>query len=662
MKRGTILILFLLQYCGLFSQNNIVLENDKVRAEFDVKGSLIELVSKKPEWHIIYRHDLGQSFQMLVPVEGKDVPFLKECRFNNVTGKMQADPLINKTDSSVTFIWKTLYSDNYGALNISFSGTVILTENGLRFNGKVENHSDFVVEYISWPYLGEITIPDKTDIFNLESKNYTKDIYPGFGNELGYWGVDYPTKIATLPNDGFLLFCNEHTGMYFSTHDYSVKELLIGSLELIPGCDLPGRWAATDTIDGEKVRMQFKATHVLYTPPGNSSIINPVDIIFYQGNKYDGAEIYREKLKFPSKNTSRIDTPATWWKVKISNAEQLVTYAKESIANGISGLIVENAYNADSYSLANPIPNLEKSIVDCKKSGCTIFFDCNFSYVDSHSSNLKNLTITDPYGYPYDKNTLCPISQPVSNMVENSFSFIYSQSGADGMICNDLSNNSPAFCFDTQHGHSSPEYVAPAMIQMDKEFIKNAKVANKSFLVGGNYLYDVQSADFDFISLQSMIKSPMLRYLNPKSIIIAPINIRNSREDINTAVLNRYQVCFSDLLGENSLAVFPNVISYTKMIEKFRIKFNNYLWESDMINPNVASVVGNNVEYTVFQSRITHKRCVIAANQNADNSERIKINLNNETLRIATPEDSQLKPFLGEIFLSPLSLLIAVEN
>jgi len=661
MKRGAIFILFILQYCGLFSQDGMSLENNNVKAVFDRKGSLIELTYKEPNWHIIYRHNLGQSFQMLVPIEGENIPFIEERRFNNVTGKMQADPLINKTDSSVTFTWKTLHSDKGDSLNIAFSGKVQLTEDGLLFSGKVENCSKFVVEYVSWPYLGEIAFPDKTGAFNLESKNFTKDIFPGFGNDLSYWGVEYPTKLATLPEDGFLLFCNEHAGMYFSTHDNSVNELLIGSLELIPGCDLPGRWAATDTIDGEAVRMQFKATHVLYAPPGKSSTLNPVDIKFYQGNKYDGAGIYKEKLKNLPQNIDRVGEPVTWRKVKISNAEQLVEYAKECVANGVSGLIVENAYHAGFNSLAEPIPNLEKSIAGCKKLGCTVILDCNFTSADSHSTNLKNSLITDPYGYPYNKNTLCPLSPAVNNEIEKSFSFIYSQSGADGMICNDLSNNS-AFCFDAQHGHTAPGFVAPAMIQTDKEFIKKAKAAKKDFLVGGNYLYDIQSADFDFISLQNTNKSPMLRYLNPEPMIIAPINLRNAREDINVAVLNRYDICYDDLLGENSLTAFPNVISYTELIEKFRYKFNDYLWNAGMINPDVASVTGNNIQYTVYQSRVTNKRCVVVANQNAGDSERIKISLNNKTLQFATPEDSRLKPFPGEVVLPPLSLLIAIED
>jgi len=494
MKQGLIFILFFLSCYSLLFQNNIVLENNKVKAVFDVKGSLIELVYKKPDWKVVYRHKLGQSFQMLVPIEGKDIPFIKERRFNNITGSIQSAPSINKTDSSVIFIWKSLNSDYYGALDISFSGKVILTEDGLQFSGTVENHSKFVVEYVSYPYFGEIAVPDKTNTFYLVSKNYTKDIFPGFGNEFGYWGVDYPTKLATLPNDGFLLFCNDRTGMYFSTHDANVSELLLGSLELIPGSDLPGRWAIADTLDGEEMRMQFKATHVLYVPAGKQARLNPVDIKFYQGNRYDGASIYSQILKNSPERTNRLDSSIIWRSVKISNAGQLVEYAKESIANGVSGLIIEGAYSAGSNSLAVPIANLKEAIAQCKRLGCHILLDCNFTFADSRSpyykDHLKDLLITDPYGYPYDKNTLCPAAPAVRKMIETSFLFTYKQTGADGIICNDLSNNAPAFCFNPHHGHPVPQYVAPAMIQIEKEF--------------------------------NTVETSMLRYLNPETVTPDP--------------------------------------------------------------------------------------------------------------------------------------------
>jgi len=661
---------------SLRAQENAVLENENVKAVFDTKtGSLVELVYKKTNWGVVYRHNLGQSFQMLVPIEGKNIPYANEYRDNNVNGVDQKAPAVSKSDNSITFKWSDLKSVRKENLNISFTGTVTLDDVGLRFTGTVDNRSGFVVEYVAWPYLGEVSVPDKPNRFYLEdnTNSYVKNLFPNFRNEPGYWGVRYPTKLASLPIEGFLLFCNDREGMYVSTPDCSAKEFIIGSLELIPGCDAQELWPDSDKMDGEYVRMQFKANHVIYAQPGSSATIAPVVMSFYQGNKFTGADFYKKNLIEQTVDNS-INNPITWRRVQISNANQLISCATESASSGISCLLVNGWYATGDTSFIKVIPGLDNAIRQCRKLGCKIILESDFTVADSHApfyrTHLKDLFIASAYGmyYDNDRKTLCPASKSVQNYVQNSFAYAYNHTTADGLACSELTevpmpNNEQSFCHNPNHNHSKAEFLAPAIIKMNERFKNSARLKNPHFLVGGSYLYDQQSAFLDFRVLPSVVASPLLRYMNPAKIIVAPVSIMNAREDINSCVLCRYNICYDNLWEYKSLSELSNITDYTKSIERFRTIFRDYLWDAVMINPNVADVTGNNLQYTVFQSTKTGKRCVVVANMGKNNSEPVKIAFKNgASMRIATPENTNAKSFSGDTDLQELSLLIAIEN
>ncbi|MGN6708862.1 MAG: hypothetical protein ACTHKF_05890, partial [Candidatus Nitrosocosmicus sp.] len=139
-----------------YAQNKIKLENESLLAVFEPSnGSLIKLVNKKTNWNVIYREKLGQSFDMLVPLEWK--------RFHYIKGTEQAPPKIEVSKNKITFTWSHLKSKIVNrALDITFIGTVSLNNSGLSYSGKViNNDAKYSVEYIGWPCWGEMSIPDK---------------------------------------------------------------------------------------------------------------------------------------------------------------------------------------------------------------------------------------------------------------------------------------------------------------------------------------------------------------------------------------------------------------------------------------------------------------------------------------------------------------------
>lgn len=93
MKRILIYFFLLFAVTDLFAQKTVVLEDARIKAVFDCRnGALVQLTDKMNSWDVVRRQHLGQSFQMLVPIEGDAVPFEKEVRFNNIDGIDQKAP------------------------------------------------------------------------------------------------------------------------------------------------------------------------------------------------------------------------------------------------------------------------------------------------------------------------------------------------------------------------------------------------------------------------------------------------------------------------------------------------------------------------------------------------------------------------------------------
>ena len=119
------LILLFTVYSTPFA-HNVVLENDKIKIEFNEKnGSIEKLKNKITGWEIVRRSELALSFSMNVPKPKQ--------RFNPVVGNSQNNVVIelNEDVNRVALIWKDLLSIHGDSLNIIFKGIIELAENGL---------------------------------------------------------------------------------------------------------------------------------------------------------------------------------------------------------------------------------------------------------------------------------------------------------------------------------------------------------------------------------------------------------------------------------------------------------------------------------------------------------------------------------------------------
>lgn len=378
MKKEFITFVSVFVFCTVaFGQTPIVLENANVRAEFDrTNGALIGFVDKTTGWNILPRPELGESFRMLVPKDGPEYAIEDEIRFNNAYGTKQSSaPKVKLGKNKVTFIWDGISSDEIPELDIRFTGTVVLEENGLLYSGEVENKSGYVVEYVSWPTLGEISIPDKPERFMFDTKDRTKTFYPGFPNESGYWGIDYPTSLAVLPADGFFYMHNSTKGLFISQDTVSDDELLVAQFELIPGYDLNGRWSDEKEMDGEKVRVNGMMNHILYVKSGEVAELKPLRVTLSGPDIYESVDNYRKTMPKPNSVSNWAGRPESWRRVWLSSPSRLVGYAKECSEVGIKNLVVRNWYRYVQYSMIEPLAEMQKAIETAHAMGVRVILE-----------------------------------------------------------------------------------------------------------------------------------------------------------------------------------------------------------------------------------------------------------------------------------------------
>lgn len=138
----------LIPVCALFlcmpafasqEDRRLVLENKHIKAVFDTEnGALVRITNKHSGWEIMRREVLGQSFELLLPMDGHQMSET-DCRYNVIKGVEQARPVIEQDNGKIAFVWSGLQS---GLMNkradIIFKGEVRLTDRGLEFSGSFD--------------------------------------------------------------------------------------------------------------------------------------------------------------------------------------------------------------------------------------------------------------------------------------------------------------------------------------------------------------------------------------------------------------------------------------------------------------------------------------------------------------------------------------------
>jgi hypothetical protein len=667
MKRVFLLMSGILFSFMIYAQQPLLLENSNLLAEFNPSdGSLIRLISKKNDWKVMNRAELGQSFEMLIP--------LKERRLHLVKGSDQIPPQIQKKNNRILFTWKSIRSKWVNSpLNLSFSGSVELTDNGLIYSGVLDNRSGYTIEYIAWPFLGEITVPDKSKSFVSQTRNGIKNLFPAFHSEHGYWGVEYPTQIDIFPESSFMLLRNENQGIYASSEQFYPSQMVLCSNELIPGYEILNKNPLGDEMDGQMVRIQFKANHIVYAHDKTKTELKPFVLIPYKGDWQKGVAIYKDWKNPQVKKISSpewISQPYTWQKINVSNGQDLINYAQKARKQGVSVLHARGWVRNGNGSHIGTIDDLDNAIKTCRDMGVQVVLETNFTQVDfrsdGYSSELKNYTITDPFGIVYDRSIVCPFVERVQTVVKEELAANSAVLAANGAIIDDNNHrNKTYFCFNPNHGHTVPEYIDKGTIQMDETFAIATKTNDRSFATLGFGLYDCQTAYYDGYQINSsMSSSPVQRYINPEEPIISTVDVRTARRDMNLCLKNRYNICYDLQFYSHELSTYPHIMEYGKQIETLRNRYKNYIWDAEFQDVLRASVSGEHISYAVYIGKSDRKKAIVVVNQSATQSTIVKASIPNSStnLWMATPENPESSVWKGSVELAPQSVVVIMEK
>ncbi len=705
MKNTCVVILLLLVYSTVMSQtigtvspiskNELILENKQLKAIFDAQnGALLSFTSKTTGWKIQKRSALSLSFELLVPASGK--------RNNPVLGSKQKlfSAEVAPDKKSIHLTWKNLISEHAGVLDITLDGIVEIDDSGLKFNMKVQNNSPLVIESVAWPAMGDLNpAADKTlDIVQNDYDHVSTDqLYPYFWNQVGYWGVDFPTKIHGSTESQHLLIAHDDQGLYIGVHDTANTERVECAFQLKPGASLGDGWGGfyADSIEsGVVTRVEMKLWHMCFINPGENYRLSPIVFSPYKGSWHKGWDEYKKWFATWHKNPK---LPAwanevhSWFQLQMNSPEeeyrikykQLPEYAQQCARHGVKAIQLVG-WNDGGQDRGNPSHNtdpglgtwqeLKDAIAECEQMGVHIILFNKYTWVDEstkwYTDELYKYTIKDPYGnhfpakgYNYQTITqltglntrrlipLCQLSANWRAIADKEFQKNLDL-GASGMLYDECQHHYGAnYCWDTTHRHHVPTCVFGGDVPLAQGFRKLADAVNPDFMITGEALNDFQKNLYSVsYSRQGINHTPIQKYIDPYGLqMIAVINF-DGRPQINTCLRSNYIISYEPYFFKGRLEDFPKTISYGEKVDSLRRTYSNYLWHGEFRDTLGATVKRGKERYGLYSVFINHqnnKRAVVVVNGDFKNEVEVAVDLPNTKNTVwVTPENQKEKPYI----------------
>lgn len=675
--RSIILSAFALMFCGAnvsyaYERNLIVMENDCISAVFNPEnGALVRLTDKHSGWEIVKREVLGQSFELLLPMDGPEFTD-EDCGYNVVKGVEQTSPAVEQLGDRIVFTWKGLKTSNMkDKADLTFRGVVRLTDCGLEYSGAVENNSDYIVEYVSWPCLGEVSVPDRKQFLMQNTRNDSKELFPHFNNQHGYWGVEWPTSTVVL-NDKSYLQVNDDERGFMVFHRETPEHLSITSFELIPGLEQRFTNPWQDEIDGVPVRMQFKVNNCVYALPGETVSLDPVSFVTYKGDMSDGVRLFRSLRKpqrqpsFKGSDTDWVNEPLTWRKANASDGNALMRIARESVEAGVDVLLL-----GGWYSRSSGIPVEGKGIADavaeCRRMGLKVVLETNFTRVDRHAdiymSDYRGYIMSDPYGVPYTFDWLCPGAQDVREIVSGMYGCLPALALADGYQNRENNHNDRTFaCFAPNHAHRYGEPAANGIMKLNREMLSELSGNGGKASFGNGFLLEQNGILDGYVLDVPENMYSRHRLLAPYEPIVAKAGVRDARAGMNKAVLYRLNAMYDLNFYNDRLSDYVHVTEYGRQIEDMRKEFADIIWNAEYCVHKGADVIGHDIEWSVFE-RPDGRRAVVLSNNGVEKVSKALVSMgNNKELFYISPEDTAPKVFNGSVDVNPLSVVVVFER
>lgn len=707
----------------------LILENETLRLQFDaITGALTGLTALPSGWQILSRPELGLSFRLLVPLRHqKDWHAAADRPRNNfVEGEKQvlSSYSLAPKGNAITFTWENVHSEKGGALPITVVLEVRLEQRQAIFEIAIDNRSEYWVENVYCPYLGDLQHPAEADWFKTFIYQYQTAqewaLWPTYTNLRGYFGIDYPTQFSSwgasagAPMSPFFLMRSENQGLYAGviSQDGSApsSELVAWHTELRPGYGSSIDWRVSGGQHAPQANTRFAAVHVPYIPPGQARTLTPVALEAYQGGWQQGVDIYKKWrstwMKLPEL-PEWARQPHAWQQIHINSPEdelripfkELPRVGEECARHGVKAIQLVG-WNDGGQDQGNPshdpdprlgtFDELKEAIAKIHALGVKVILFTKFTWADRGTprfrQDLIRLAIKDPYGdyhvhsgYQYQTATqlldinskrlvpMCFLSEEYLKVCAEEFQKTVAL-GAAGILFDECLHHTPALlCFDESHGH---RYAAPVYAndrRLIQDFSNISQPVNPDFLFAGEACYDWEMEVYQVSYHRSENKQhiPLSRYMLPEAQFMTAVTGFNDRSMINQCLLYRYIISYEPYNFKGHLDDYPLTMTYGKQMDALRAELREYFWDGefrDTVGAVVTSEGQPHHPYSVFRSQKTGKAGLVICNYDEEKTITVNARLVDDQVlaQYRLVDDPQWKPASAQIEIPPCSAVVVI--
>ncbi len=661
--------------------SNLVLDNENLHLEFERGNGALVGLSARNGWQILNRPSLGLSWRLLLPLS-------EEKRDNPVYGEKQPLASLDVTPDghTATFVWDRVMSEFGGQHDIKLSLNVTMRARQAVFAMTVENHSDYVVENVYSPYLGDVQHPAGEEWLKsfLYQYNTSQEwsMWPTFQNMRGYYGVDYPTQVSSwvagcgAPMSPFILVRGPRQGLYVGVDEPS-SELVAWQAELRPGygSSIDARVPETPAISGLDVATRFAAVHVPYIRPGETRALTPIAVEAYQGGWQQGVDIYkqwRSQWMKPAEPPAWAREPHSWQQLHINSPEDelrirfvdLPQVGAECARHGVKAIQLVG-WNDGGQDQGNPSHNpdprlgtfeeLKEAIAKIQAMGVKIILFAKFTWADRGTEwfrkDLIRLAIKDPYGdyymhqgYQYqtmtqllDINTkrlvpMCFGSEEYLRLCDEEFKKTLDL-GAAGILFDECLHHGPALlCFDESHGHRAgwPVYANDRLLIQRFSRLVGEVGKQGDFLFAGEATYDweMEAYQLSYQRTENKQHVPLSRYMLPGAQFMTAVTGFDDRNMINQCLMYRYIISYEPYNFKGHLDDYPLTMAYGRQMDALRTELRDYLWDGGFCD-NVGATVNAGGQphhpYSVFRNAKNGKLAVVVCNYDEHESVTVQV-------------------------------------
>ena len=682
----------------------VALQDSEFLVAFDAAtGALTRMEHKPTNWIVERRPALGASFRMLVPIPGR--------RANFVLGQKQKAASVEKiSDSRVRIVWKDLVSELGGVLPITLTATVTLKNGKLTFDTALENESTFTVETVDYPYFGDLNPPNTSSTVVVRTMWYgnlgSDEIYPNFGNEKGYWGVDFPIKTFGSHHSNFCLIQAQTEGLYVELSDPTLPYYTEFTFEQHPGVVHGSVVPKTDEFSGFPVHQEFRICHFVFVESNSTRKLAPTVIRGYQGDWHAGVDVYKEWrntwFKTPhlpewarevhSWTMLRMNTPEEDYTISY---KKFVEYGEEYAKYGVKAvqLIGWNIGGQDRDDPSQDTdPNLgtwqefHDAIAKVQSLGVNVILFGKLNWADLttkwYKDELYRYEAKDPYGIRYEQggyNYVTPTQlagintrrRAVMDFMDPAYREIALKEfqkilalGSTGWLWDEICHHSGViYNFAPGHGYTPPGYIYAGDLPLSSSLRAAADKVSPDFIFAGEGPQDWLMQYFP-VNECGVSATPVCQYLDTRnSLMIAGVIGFDDREQLNMILLNRCVIQYEPFLYKGHLHDFPLTMAYGQKIDDLRRKYKAYLWDGAFRDTLGAEVSADGAHrYSVFVAA-GGKRAVVVISQELDKAITAKVYLPNASkLVVATPEEPDAEPTDGTLQIPARSAAIVMES